>query len=101
MSHTYLLKCSDGSYYTGSTWDLERRLAEHQEGLGARHAAKRLSVELVYVEEYDRVDDAFHREKQIQGWSRAKKEALIGGADEQLPVLARKIFRGSGASAEQ
>lgn len=101
MPHAYILKCSDGSFYTGSTWDLERRLAEHKDGQGARHTAKRLPVELVYAEEYDRVEDAFHREKQIQGWSRAKKMALICGSDEQLPVLARKIFRGSGALAQR
>lgn len=96
MPHTYMLKCSDGSYYTGSTWDLERRLAEHQEGLGARHTAKRLPVELVYAEEYDRIEDAFLREKQIQGWSRAKKEALIHGAGNQLPGLAKKVFETKG-----
>lgn len=101
MPHTYILKCSDGSYYTGSTWDLERRLAEHQQGLGARHTAKRLPVELVYAEEYDRIEDAFHREKQIQGWSRAKKTALIDGVVQKLPELAKKVFRGSGVSAQQ
>jgi putative endonuclease len=93
MPHTYILKCCDGSYYTGSTWDLERRLVEHREGLGARHTAKRLPVELVYAEEYDRIDEAFHREKQIQGWSRAKKEALIGDAETGLPSLSKKVFR--------
>jgi len=93
MPHTYILKCSDGSYYTGSTWDLVRRFAEHQEGLGAKHTAKRLPVELVYAEEYDRIDDAFHREKQIQGWSREKKEALIAGVEADLPELAKKVFR--------
>jgi len=93
MPHTYILKCSDGSYYTGSTWDLERRIIEHKEGIGARHTAKRLPIELVYAEEYDRIDDAFHREKQIQGWSREKKEALIGGVEADLPGLARKVFR--------
>ncbi len=77
MPYMYILKCADGSYYTGSTWNLERRLAEHQSGLGANHTAKRLPVELVYCEEYDRVTDAYNREKQVQGWSRKKKEALL------------------------
>ncbi|KAA0127246.1 GIY-YIG nuclease family protein [Chryseobacterium sp. SN22] len=86
--YLYILLCSDGSYYTGSTNDLERRLAQHQSGEGANHTRKRLPVRLVYYEEYDRIDLAFYREKQIQGWSRRKKEALINGAPELLPALA-------------
>ena len=73
----YILECSDGSYYTGSTKELEMRLAQHQAGVGAKHTSKRLPVKLVYVEEYERIDDAFYREKQVQGWRREKKEALI------------------------
>jgi putative endonuclease len=84
----YILRCADGSYYTGSTRNLERRLAEHQRGEGAKHTAKRLPVELVYCEEYDRVADAFYREKQVQGWSRKKKEALIAGDSNALHLLA-------------
>jgi putative endonuclease len=75
--YTYILECSDGSYYTGSTNDLTLRMEQHQNGEGANHTKKRLPVKLVYVEDYDRVDQAFYREKQIQGWSRNKKEALI------------------------
>lgn len=75
--YVYILKCSDGSYYTGSTIDIETRINEHNDGKGANHTKKRLPVELVYLEEFQRIDDAFFREKQIQGWSRAKKEALI------------------------
>ncbi|WP_366791125.1 GIY-YIG nuclease family protein [uncultured Chryseobacterium sp.] len=52
----YILLCSDGSYYTGSTNDLERRLAQHQSGEGANHTKKRLPVQLIYYEEYDRID---------------------------------------------
>ena len=85
----YILRCSDGSYYTGSTTDLQRRLTQHQAGLGAIYTQKRLPVELVYVEQFLRVEDAFHREKQIQGWSRNKKEALMKGAFNQLPSLSR------------
>ncbi len=88
MPYMYILKCSDGSYYTGSTWNLEKRLAEHQAGLGANHTRKRLPVELVYCEECDRVEDAFRREKQIQGWSRKKKEALMRGDSNALHRLA-------------
>ena len=92
MAWMYILECIDGSYYTGSTKDLERRLNEHQEGKGARHIARRLPVKLVYSEEYERVADAFYREKQVQGWRREKKEALINGSPELLPTLAKKIF---------
>jgi predicted GIY-YIG superfamily endonuclease len=87
--YTYILQCSDGSYYVGSTNNLELRLAQHQAGEGANHTKKRLPVELVYYEEYSRIDEAFYREKQIQGWRREKKEALIKGAYDKLPELAR------------
>ncbi len=85
----YILECADGSYYTGSTNNLELRLAQHQRGEGANYTKKRLPVKLVYYEEYDRIDEAFYREKQVQGWSRKKKEALIHGKPELLPELAR------------
>lgn len=75
--YMYILECSDGSYYTGSTKDLEIRLEQHQNGNGANHTAKRLPVILLYFEEFQRIDEAFYREKQVQGWSRKKKEALI------------------------
>lgn len=84
----YILECSDGSYYTGSTIHLERRLAQHQEGEGANHTKKRLPVKLVYFEEFHRIDYAFYREKQLQGWSRKKKEALINGRMDLLRTLA-------------
>ncbi len=86
--YTYILLCSDGSYYTGSTINLERRLAQHQAGEGANHTQKRLPVELVYYEEYARIDTAFYREKQIKRWTRKKKEALIRGDFERLSKLA-------------
>lgn len=84
----YILLCADGSYYTGSTNDLERRITQHQMGEGANHTKKRLPIKLIYYEEYGRIDLAFYREKQIQGWSRKKKEALISGAPELIPLLA-------------
>lgn len=85
----YILLCSDNSYYTGSTKDLELRLAQHQAGEGANHTKKRLPVELVYYEEFERIDEAFYREKQVQGWSRKKKAALIENRPEDLPMLSR------------
>jgi putative endonuclease len=92
MPYTYILKCCDDSFYTGSTLNLEKRLEEHNAGEGANYTSKRLPLELVYYEEYDRIDDAFFREKQIQGWTRKKKMALISGNNNDLPVLAKKIF---------
>ncbi|WP_265201072.1 GIY-YIG nuclease family protein [Aureitalea sp. L0-47] len=88
----YILLCSDGSYYCGSTKDLDKRLAQHKNGHGANHTAKRLPVELIYFEVYSRIDEAFYREKQIQGWSRKKKEALMRGQSDLLSVLAKKLF---------
>ena len=84
----YILKCADGSYYTGSTVDLMRRLLQHQAGEGANHTKKRLPVKLVYYEYYDHVAMAFYREKQVQGWSRKKKEALIEGRVLDLKKLS-------------
>ena len=87
--YMYILLCSNGLYYTGSTKDLDRRLAQHQNGEGANFTRKHLPVELVYYEEFNRIDDAFYREKQVQGWSRKKKEALINGDQNKLPDLSR------------
>ena len=84
----YILECADGSYYTGSTTNLELRLQQHQLGEGANHTKKHLPVRLLYYEEFRRIDEAFYREKQVQGWSRKKKEALIRGDDNLLPKLA-------------
>jgi len=86
--YMYILECDDGSYYTGSTNNLELRLQQHQSGTGANHTKKRLPVKLVYYEEFARIDEAFYREKQVQGWNRKKKEALINSKPELLPELA-------------
>lgn len=80
----YILECANGSYYTGSTWNLEKRLWDHQNGQGAIYTKSRLPVRLVYCEEYARIDEAYFREKQIQGWSRRKKKALIDFNEEKL-----------------
>jgi putative endonuclease len=86
--YLYILECSDGSYYTGSTIDLQKRINEHHNGQGTNHTKKRLPIKLVYVEEYLNIATAFEREKQIQGWSRAKKEVLITGDFDALPNLS-------------
>ena len=92
MAWMYILECCDNSYYVGSTKDLKRRLSQHQEGNGSVYTSGRLPVKLVYCEEYERVADAFYREKQVQGWTRRKREALINGTPELLPALAKKVF---------
>lgn len=84
----YILECSDGSYYTGSTIDLQSRIEQHQNGLGVNHTKNRLPVKLVYAEDLGNIDEAFRREKQIQGWSRKKKEALIKRNFSSLPRLS-------------
>lgn len=89
IGYMYILKCNNDSYYTGSTIDLEKRLKEHNDGLGSNHTKKYLPVELVYYEVFQRIDEAFYREKQIQGWSRAKKEALINSKIHLLPELSK------------
>ncbi|MEM8643089.1 MAG: GIY-YIG nuclease family protein [Cyanobacteria bacterium P01_G01_bin.54] len=88
MPYVYILQCADGSFYTGSTTDLPRRLWQHQNGYGANHTRKRRPVELVFAEWRDRVDEAFEREKQIQGWGRKKKLALIESDWDKLRILA-------------
>lgn len=87
--YMYILLCDDGSYYTGSTNNLELRLQQHFAGEGANHTKKHPPVKLLYYEEFDRIDEAFNREKQVQGWSRKKKEALINREYEKLPELSR------------
>lgn len=88
MQFAYMLRCSDGSYYVGSTVNMEMRLAQHQSGEGAAYTRRRRPVELVWIEEFSRVDQAFAREKQVQGWSRAKREALLSGRYGDLPCLS-------------
>ncbi|MGL4257009.1 MAG: GIY-YIG nuclease family protein [Microbacterium sp.] len=92
MAYMYILECSDRSLYVGSTRDLEHRLAQHGDGEGSLYTMNRLPVRLIYFEEFDRVDDAYRREKQVQGWSRAKRLALVKEQLEKLPQLSRKDF---------
>ncbi len=84
----YILECANGQYYTGSTNNLKLRIEQHQRGEGANFTKKHLPVKLVYFEEFPRVQQAFYREKQVQGWSRKKKEALIYGLKDRLRDLA-------------
>ena len=94
MPHMYSLECSDGSFYVGSTWDLDRRLSQHNEGEGAEYTRSRLPVRLLYSEYYSRIENAFLREKQVQRWGRAKRIALVNGRFDQLGPLSKKPKRG-------
>ena len=86
--YVYILLCADGSYYTGSTNNLELRLEQHFSGEGSNYTRKHRPIKLLYFEEFSEISEAFYREKQIQGWSRKKKEALINGSFEELPNLS-------------
>ena len=92
MPFVYILRCGDGSYYVGSARNLERRIEQHASGTGGEYTAKRQPVEFVFAQEFDRIDEAYAREKQIQGWSRKKREALIEGRIEDIVALSRKTF---------
>ncbi|WP_350352147.1 GIY-YIG nuclease family protein [Microbacterium sp. A8/3-1] len=99
MPWTYILKCNDGTFYTGSTnGELESRVWQHNhdDQYAANFTRRRRPVVLAYAEQFDTVDAASRREKQIQGWSRAKKIALIELRGHDLPALSRS--RGSDAS---
>jgi putative endonuclease len=84
----YILRCYDDRLYIGSTINLEKRIEEHNAGEGANFTKDRLPVTLIYFEKYFRIEGAFHREKQIQRWSQAKKEALIASNIKDLKNLA-------------
>ncbi|TGK49505.1 GIY-YIG nuclease family protein [Leptospira bouyouniensis] len=93
MGYMYILVCSDGSYYTGSTKYLSKRIDQHQRGEGSNYTKKRLPVKLIYFEAYTRIDHAFYREKQVQGWSRKKKESLMRQDFHHLKLQAKKVWR--------
>ncbi len=92
MAWAYILRCGDGSYYVGSTVDLERRLGQHQVGEGAAYTRMRLPVELVWCAQFSQIRDAFAFEKRVQNWGRRKREALISGQVELLPDLAGRSW---------
>jgi len=96
MPFLYILECGDGSYYVGSTRDLNTRMEQHVIGAGGMYTAKRQPVKLVFAQEFEYMHDAYAREKQVQGWSRAKRLALIEGRFGDLPGLSR-----SGPTEEQ
>ena len=94
--HVYILRCSDGSYYTGHTDNIERRWAAHERGDIPGYASARLPVRLMFVESFVSRREAIEWERQIKGWTRRKKEALIQGDWDKIKDLAKA--RGSTGS---
>jgi len=77
MNYTYILECQDGTYYTGWTNDLQKRVAEHNAGKGAKYTRGRLPVRLVYYESFGTKEEAMRREYEIKQLSKAKKRKLM------------------------
>jgi tRNA/rRNA methyltransferase len=92
MFWAYLLRCSDGSYYVGHTDALERRIGQHQQGEIEGYTQKRRPIELVWSQDFTSRIEALTAEKQLKGWGRQKKEALIAGDWDLISTLARKSF---------
>ena len=85
MNYTYMLLCSDGSYYTGWTNDLEKRVRTHQAGKGGKYTRSRLPVRLVYVETYEEKREAQSREVHLKKLSHEEKKALAEAFDGKTP----------------
>ncbi|MGO4523759.1 GIY-YIG nuclease family protein [Microvirga sp. 2MCAF35] len=92
----YILRCADGSYYVGTSRseDLEARLSQHNQGTFGGYTAKRRPVVLVYSTHFASIIEAIAYERQVKGWSRAKKEALIRGDFDALPGLSKSYRSG-------
>lgn len=88
----YILRCADNSYYVGSATgnDLTRRMAEHEAGAYPGYTVSRRPITLVWSEHFEKITDAISAERQIKGWSRDKKEALIGNNWEAMKLLSRR-----------
>lgn len=90
----YMLRCADGSYYVGLTKKpIETRVGEHNAGVTDGYTKSLRPVALVFTETFERIINAIERERQIKGWSRRKKEALIRYDYAALPELARRKKR--------
>ena len=83
MNFVYMLRCGDGSLYTGWTNDLQRRLAAHRSGKGGKYTRSRLPVELVYSEEFETKQQAMSREWHIKRLSHGEKEKLLNKTEDK------------------
>lgn len=85
----YILKCADNSYYTGVTNDIDRRLYEHENTINVNcYTAERRPLVLAFCEHFEDINDAISFEKQVKGWSRKKKEAIINDNWDKLKELS-------------
>ena len=84
----YILRCADKSYYTGHTDNLNKRIADHQTGEKEGYTSTRLPVTLVFADEFPTREEALACERQIKGWSRKKKEAMLRGDWAEVSRLA-------------
>ena len=90
-AYVCILRCADGSYYCGTARQgLELRVAQHNSATFGGYTATRRPVSLVYSQWFERITDAIAAERQIKGWSRAKKEALMRGDFEALRMLSKR-----------
>ena len=101
-AHVYILRCRDNHYYVGSTrGSLERRVSEHNAGIVDGYTRPRRPVTLVYSQWFERMTEAFAAERQLKGWSRAKKEALISGDWSRVSLLAAGSERSSSRASSR
>ncbi len=100
-NYTYVLRCGDGSLYTGWTNDLERRLQTHNEGRGGKYTRSRLPVKLAYYEEFGTKEEAMRREWEIKQLKRTQKEELVKNCEGSRQVSCRKICCADGAPEEE
>jgi putative endonuclease len=90
-AYLYILRCADGKYYVGTTRkSLEERIGEHNGGLIGGYTTARRPVTMVFAQHFESIADAVAAERQIKGWSRAKKEAIINGDWNRFPELAKR-----------
>jgi predicted GIY-YIG superfamily endonuclease len=101
-AYLYILRCADGSYYVGTTrGELKTRIAEHQAGAFNGHTARRRPVTLAFHQEFAHIQDAIAAERQIKGWRREKKEALIRVDFAALPELSRRAAPSSARASRR
>lgn len=96
--YVYIIECGDGSYYTGVTNNLGLRMEQHLLSKAPSYTATRKPLKLVYSQEHPDIHEAISAEKQIKGWRREKKQALIRGDIYLLPGLSRTYGRPSSGS---
>ena len=101
MAFVYMIRCRDGAYYVGSTRaTLDERIAQHNAGSFGGYTSTRRPVDLVWHQEFQQITDAIAVERQLKGWTRAKKEALIRGDFDAISALSGSAFRRSGAATK-